>query len=439
MDSQFPTPDENCYTILGIPRGADRDAVQLAYRRLSKTWHPDVNADIDSAECNEAMVAIKAARDILSDDDQRRWHDQLLDRAGQEEGPGREVRGGIARHFDEWRRYNVGARGHLAVKEFREACQRRWDLGRKQKTRQARDIDPIDIERLATCEGSARSAKQTTGTATEFIAHTVTLAILIVAAAAIQGFPSTPMSATMIILDVILARMVSPVLFVWLPRFGFPRAWLIRRISCDPKHAPGILLLKRGDAVFAAPAATVEIRGRFSGLPFFRHLRITAEDGTVLARAILSSRATRKVEGWAANARKMARENPRLALWVSADNCAAAYGFDLVRTTQRPGLRRTQAAVALAVVIAWAALPASGLVQAISARHPQAALVAALKTDWLQTEMTVRNWGHRSNLPNPGSVYRTTVASLDGQVVRLLPADFSRRLGGPVGVMGASR
>ena len=37
--------DEDFYQILGVPRDASQEDIQRAYRKLARTYHPDVNQD----------------------------------------------------------------------------------------------------------------------------------------------------------------------------------------------------------------------------------------------------------------------------------------------------------------------------------------------------------------------------------------------------------
>ena len=60
------------YDILGVSRSASQDEIQSAYRRLARTYHPDVNKD-PGAE--ERFKDISEAYDVLSDPDQRRRYD----------------------------------------------------------------------------------------------------------------------------------------------------------------------------------------------------------------------------------------------------------------------------------------------------------------------------------------------------------------------------
>lgn len=60
----------NYYDILGVSKGASKDEIKRAYRKLSKKHHPDVNGGND-----DKFKQINEAYDILSDDSKRRNYD----------------------------------------------------------------------------------------------------------------------------------------------------------------------------------------------------------------------------------------------------------------------------------------------------------------------------------------------------------------------------
>jgi curved DNA-binding protein len=60
------------YEILGVPRSAGQDEIQQAYRKLARTYHPDVNKD-PGAE--ERFKEVAEAYAVLSDPQTRRRYD----------------------------------------------------------------------------------------------------------------------------------------------------------------------------------------------------------------------------------------------------------------------------------------------------------------------------------------------------------------------------
>src|ERR1700733_5670183 len=85
------------YEILGVPRSASQDEIQQAYRKLARTYHPDVNSD-PAAE--ERFKDVSEAYAVLSDPRTRRRYDAF--------GPDfRQVPEDV--DPDEWRRARAGA------------------------------------------------------------------------------------------------------------------------------------------------------------------------------------------------------------------------------------------------------------------------------------------------------------------------------------------
>src|SRR6201990_3287698 len=65
-------PSRDFYETLGVPRDVGREELQRAYRKLARTYHPDINKD-PGAE--ERFKDISEAYDVLSDPEQRRRYD----------------------------------------------------------------------------------------------------------------------------------------------------------------------------------------------------------------------------------------------------------------------------------------------------------------------------------------------------------------------------
>lgn len=66
-------PSNDYYAILGVPRTASTEEIRRAYRRLARTYHPDVNK---SPDAQARFTEIQEAYDVLSDETKRRIYDQ---------------------------------------------------------------------------------------------------------------------------------------------------------------------------------------------------------------------------------------------------------------------------------------------------------------------------------------------------------------------------
>jgi curved DNA-binding protein len=62
------------YEVLGVPREADQDAIRRAYRKLARTYHPDLNSDSDA---EDRFKELGEAYEVLSDPDKRERYDRL--------------------------------------------------------------------------------------------------------------------------------------------------------------------------------------------------------------------------------------------------------------------------------------------------------------------------------------------------------------------------
>ena len=60
------------YEVLGVSRSATPEEIQRAYRKLARTYHPDINKD---PEADGRFREIAEAYDVLSDPDARKRYD----------------------------------------------------------------------------------------------------------------------------------------------------------------------------------------------------------------------------------------------------------------------------------------------------------------------------------------------------------------------------
>src|SRR3954469_9074539 len=67
-------PPRDFYDVLGVSRTATQDEIQKAYRKLARTYHPDINKD-PGAE--ERFKEVSEAYDVLSDPDTRSRYAQF--------------------------------------------------------------------------------------------------------------------------------------------------------------------------------------------------------------------------------------------------------------------------------------------------------------------------------------------------------------------------
>src|SRR5258708_6538595 len=67
--------NKDYYKILGVPRDADQKAVQKAYRKLARKYHPDVNPNNKEAE--NKFKEMNEAYEVLGDSEKRTQYDKF--------------------------------------------------------------------------------------------------------------------------------------------------------------------------------------------------------------------------------------------------------------------------------------------------------------------------------------------------------------------------
>ena len=78
----MPVEFKDYYKVLGVERTASSDEIRKAFRKLARTYHPDVAKDKKTAE--EKFKEINEAYEVLGDPDKRKKYDELG--AGWKEG-----------------------------------------------------------------------------------------------------------------------------------------------------------------------------------------------------------------------------------------------------------------------------------------------------------------------------------------------------------------
>src|SRR5205823_1641899 len=63
------------YSMLGVSRAASPEEIQKAYRKLARTYHPDMNPD--DATAKKKFQEVQSAFEVLSDAEKRKRYDQF--------------------------------------------------------------------------------------------------------------------------------------------------------------------------------------------------------------------------------------------------------------------------------------------------------------------------------------------------------------------------
>ncbi len=145
--------DQDYYKILGVERGAKKDDVRKAYRKLARKYHPDLNPGNKEAESKFKTLSV--AYDVLSDEKKRKLYDEFGE-AGLATGFDADK----ARTYEQWRQQSARAGGTQAFDTddlgdlfgglggmFRSRPQARTDPQRGGDIESTMDIDFLDAVR----------------------------------------------------------------------------------------------------------------------------------------------------------------------------------------------------------------------------------------------------------------------------------------------------
>lgn len=72
----MPAEKRDYYEVLGAPRGASKEEIKKAYRRLAKEYHPDKAPPERKKEAEEKFKELSEAYGVLSDDQKREVYDR---------------------------------------------------------------------------------------------------------------------------------------------------------------------------------------------------------------------------------------------------------------------------------------------------------------------------------------------------------------------------
>lgn len=79
-------PEKDYYKIMGVSRDASEKEIKMAYRRLARKYHPDLNKD---SGAKEQFQAVGEAYEVLKDSEKRKAYDEgRLHQQAQSESPG---------------------------------------------------------------------------------------------------------------------------------------------------------------------------------------------------------------------------------------------------------------------------------------------------------------------------------------------------------------
>ena len=92
----MPVAFQDYYEALGVSRDASEDEIRQAYRRLARSYHPDVNKE---SGAEDRFKQVSEAYEVLRDPEKRERYDRLGAnwRAGQDVSGAERVRGGVPR------------------------------------------------------------------------------------------------------------------------------------------------------------------------------------------------------------------------------------------------------------------------------------------------------------------------------------------------------
>lgn len=140
---------KDLYGILGVERGASKEEIKKAYRRLSKELHPDRNKGDANAE--HRFKEVNEAYEVLSDEKKRALYDQFGQTGGNGAGPREGPFGGF--NFSGFNPEDLGGFGDIFESFFGGA-----GGARGKRERRGRDVEvQVELPFSDTVKGAERS------------------------------------------------------------------------------------------------------------------------------------------------------------------------------------------------------------------------------------------------------------------------------------------
>lgn len=149
------------YTVLGVARDADEDAIRSAYRKLARELHPDVNPGNAAAE--DRFKAVSEANSVLSDPEKRRAYDEFGEvslQAGFDAAEARRARDAFGGGFGGFPNFGGAGPGAPGFEDLLSNLFGRSGPGRGPRQRRGADLEArVDLDFLDAARGCEQRFK----------------------------------------------------------------------------------------------------------------------------------------------------------------------------------------------------------------------------------------------------------------------------------------
>lgn len=149
------------YTVLGVARDADEDAIRSAYRKLARELHPDVNPGNAAAE--ERFKAVSEANSVLSDPEKRKAYDEFGEvsfQSGFDAAEARRARDAFGGGFGGFPNFGGAGPGAAGFEDLLSNLFGRSGPGRGPRQRRGADLEArVDLDFLDAARGCEQRFK----------------------------------------------------------------------------------------------------------------------------------------------------------------------------------------------------------------------------------------------------------------------------------------